>query len=188
MDWQRHYASRSHIDGRDTQDIRLMWPKFQQAAQLDDVAWQSVEKALDWWLDVWWFYLQGAYGRAAQNLQQAPTFNAETLVAMVQFYLIVSPLPATLTAVNQFWADAIRQGLVTQKEKQKVTMLYLTLFGQALLAKRAQVALAALMAALRYVYHPGTWQAWLLFLKAGLTYFGQKPWHTDKTLVNWKPK
>jgi len=136
---------------------------------------------------VWWYYLQGNNGRAAQNLKQNNGYTTKELIAMVQFYLIVSPIPATLTAVNQFWADALGQGVIDQSDKQQVAVLYLTLFGQALLAKRGHVALKALASALRYGYHPRTWSAWGQFLKAGLAYFSHKPWRTDKTLVNWNP-
>lgn len=184
MDWLRHYTKWSTIDGRDLPEIRQMWPCFQQAAGLDDATWTAVSQRLDWWLDVWWYYLQADFDKASQQLGRAPHFSATDLVAMVQFYLIVTPTVATVTAVQRFWQDANQQALIPIAEQYRVTSLYLTLFGQALLDKRWSTACAAWVKALHYGYRPAAWPAWRRFLQAGLTYFSQQSWQTDKVLVN----
>lgn len=188
MDWLRHYARWSVNDGRDPTEIRQMWPYFQQATALADAAWLPIQQQLDWWLDVWWPYLQGDNEQAATQLNRHVRFSAAEYVALVQFYLIVTPTPVSLAAIQQFWQDATQQGLIPHAERHGVATLYLTLFGQALLARRWPMALAALWQAARHGYRPVAWPAWGRFLRAGLTYFSNHPWQTDKVLLDQLPK
>jgi glycosyltransferase involved in cell wall biosynthesis len=184
MDWVRHYVRWSYVDGRDPTETRQMWPYFQQAARLDDITWLPLQQRLDWWLDMWWHYLQGNWEQAAQQLGQYRDFSPAEFVSMVQFYLLVSPALVTITTVQQFWQDATRQGLIPKAEQYRAATLYLTLFGQTVLSGRLSIALPALLKAMQYSYHPAAWPAWGRFLQAGLAYISSQFWQTGKVLVN----
>lgn len=167
QDWLRNYARWSADDGSTPLALKQMWPHFQKASGLAETAWQRVAYRLDWWLEVWWHYLQEDYDRARCQLALYNQLSAIELVLMVQFFAIFSPNPVTLAMIARFWQDVQQTGLAPPAEHRRVTALYLTLFAQALLDRQARTAVPLLAAALRAGWHPRMWPVWLRFLRTG---------------------
>jgi glycosyltransferase involved in cell wall biosynthesis len=183
FDWLRHFVQWSVDDGRSPADIRTMWPTFQAAAHLPPTEWEQIAPLLDWYLDIWWLYLQGDYGRAQIALAAAAPIPAADLAALAQFALIVTPIPATAVMLTQFWQDALADGRIPHRHRHTITALYLTAAGQTLLQKNGRQTAVLLSHAIRTGWMPTAWPIWLPFLQAGLTYLIGPRAQTDKNLI-----
>lgn len=169
QDWLVHFAKWSAADGADPQVVIAMTPYFRQAAGMADHHWSNVAADLDWWLNVWRHYLKADYCRAAEELRHSPRVPVQDLLTRVGFFLLTSPQPATMEAVNRFWEDALATGLVDSTSSHEVTSLCLSLFGRTLWSKERDTRRAAIWSACQNGCRPRAWPAWFRFLRAGLS-------------------
>lgn len=183
QDWLRNYSTWSAKNGLSPLDIRQMWPHFQAAAGLDEAAWTPIQQRMDWWLHVWWPYLQGDYLHAATALKDYAHLQPHKLIRMVQFFAIFSPLPITPELIARFERDAQAAGLLVPKDKTLATTLYLMVCAQAILEKKPPKIIAALGGALRHGWRPHVWPVWRRFLRTGRVVLAGQNQHAIRILL-----
>jgi hypothetical protein len=155
--------------------LQVFWPCFKAALQVDDLHWQEIEQSLNWWLDVWWYYLIRQHERATQGLRRYRDLTVRQLVGLAQFSIVVSPIPTTNEEITQFWEDAGTNGMLSPSNQHEVAALYLAVFGRSVLMKHWLAALKAFGKALRHGFRPRATGVWYRFVRSALVYFLGRP-------------
>jgi hypothetical protein len=106
----------------------------------------------------------------AQAWQSNERFSRDQLLALAQLSLLITPVYAMVRAIEGFAANAHNQPLKPPFHSYETVSLYLTAFGQAVLARRPDAAARALGCALRHSLHPRAFAAWLRFAGSALRY------------------
>jgi hypothetical protein len=133
---------------------------------------------VEWRLTVWRFFLLGQEDLGAQGLPMFKDKSSAEIIKLAQASILESPNDLSVNQILAFWIKAQAAGLIKTEERYKITALYLTYFGQALLGKRRSQAWQGLGRALRYSWHPQGMRAWRQFVTQGIRYFrhnGRKP-------------
>jgi hypothetical protein len=126
-------------------------------------------------LDTWWFYVNDQSTQGKEGLEKYRTAGHRQLVKMAQSGLVFTPFPISVDIVSCFWRDLRGLEIIPESGKYDVTSLYLTLFGQSVLAHRWREAIKALGWALSRGYHPRAVPAWYRFFRAALDYLFKNP-------------
>jgi len=169
-DWVGQIVTQLYRDGRDISELHALVPYFKSAVNFDDDFLVEVEKVLNWWEDVWWYYLSHDYKTAAKRLAEYRGFTTQDIIELVQLSLIVSPLPNIVEIVSQFWQDARKKEVVPESSRHEITALFLTVFGKTFLNFHWRGALQAICKAMQFGYHPKAMAAWFRFFQAVLSY------------------
>ncbi|MCP5100766.1 MAG: glycosyltransferase, partial [Chloroflexi bacterium] len=93
----------------------------------------SVELFLEWWLGVWFSYIENS---SSEDLGQLSTFahlSSDQIVNLAQVCILLSMEQISASTIARFWQDVLDQGLVLQYEAGKGTALFATYSGQSLL-------------------------------------------------------
>jgi hypothetical protein len=155
--------------------LRVLWPHFKRALQVNGHYWQEIEDSLDWWLDAWWFYVNRQYTQGKEGLKKYRTLDHRQLMKVAQSGLVFTPIRISVDIVSCFWRDLRDLKMVPESSKYDVTRLYLTLFGQSALDHRYWEALKALGWALARGCHPRAIWAWYRFFRAAFDYIFKNP-------------
>ncbi len=179
LHWLGKLAGWSFNEGKELDQLRVLWPHFKGALQLDGHYWQEIEDALNWWLDVWWLYVNRQYIKGREGLEKYRTLSYRQLVKVAQSSLVFTPFPISLDIISNLWRDLRDLKMIPESGKYDVTSLYLTLFGQSMLAHRWWEALKAFGLALSRGCHPKAIPAWYRFFRAALDYLFKNPRYKD---------
>lgn len=169
--WQAQLSKHASREGVALANLSEFWSHFRIALDVDLETWRTIEQALGWWLDVWWYYVHQADDIGRNNLSKYRTMSAPELIQLIQLCLIVSPVPVSVTDIHRVWNDIISAGLIDGDPRIEVTALYLTLFGQALLAGNYRVSVQALYSAIATGWRLRAFPAWKRFFKTSVFYF-----------------
>ncbi len=176
-DWTAQYSSWHLAEGKDTDEVRTMWPYFCKAAHVSEIEWQQIQPSLEWCLDVWQHYSHGNYEVGATQLranQQIGSSGSRTyakeLAERIHFYVMFTPNSRGLEAIEQLWHDAKKFGFVTSGDRYHLTGLYLGLVGQSLWHNNPRTAVVAMSRAVRAGATLKAWPAWRKSLQLGLNY------------------
>ncbi|MDP6415706.1 MAG: glycosyltransferase, partial [Gammaproteobacteria bacterium] len=120
FDWVGEFAKRLFLDGSEIGELRGMWPYFKAAAECDDDLWSQTERMLNWWIDVWWYYLQEDDTRAAQGLLSYRELAPRELVNLAQSALVMSPYPDTVQLAAQLWHDVREAQIIPESSHHEV--------------------------------------------------------------------
>lgn len=148
-----------------------------QIAALDDTI--PVGRIFAWWVLVWRHYLAQKPDTALTGLAQFRDLSTAELLGLVQNCIVWRPEEIDVAQLDRFWSDAQTSGLVGSTARRCVTGLYLTYFGQAVLARHWSQASAGFWAAAQQGIHRQTVRAWLRFMAKGLRYW----WRGSRRVV-----
>jgi hypothetical protein len=177
LHWLGKLARWCSDESMELDQLRVFWPYFRRALQVDGDDWQEIEDSLNWWLDVWWLYVNLQHAEGKEGLEDYRILSHQKLVMFAQSGLVFTPVPISVDIVSRFWRDARDLKMIPESGKYDVTSLYLTLFGQSVLAHRWWEALKALGWALRTGYHPRAVPAWYRFFRAAFEYLFKNPYY-----------
>ena len=165
FDWAGQFARHAARDGHQVDILWTLLPHIQAAVGLDHELCIQAERAVRWWVEVWWHCMDGDEERAAEGLASFRGLDPRQLVELAQNSVLVSPPPDTVAPITQFWGHARSQGLVPTSSRHDVAHLYLLVFAKALVARYWAVAWQAISAALSWSFHPRAVPAWFRFLR-----------------------
>lgn len=154
-DWLYHLTEWTAPQDADFEDLREIIPRLVAIGDEAPSVPPNLADQLDWWLTVWWHYLQQNDAEASRRLHANPT--PAPLLDQINFYLRTGISPAHPDAVDRFCQDALAAGQITSTDRYKATELYVTLCGRALYAGDLRIACQSLLRALRYGWHPKAW-------------------------------
>jgi len=144
LQWSRMFLNWSRGVGAGAEDLDGLLPHVQAAAGLDDGWWRSFHATLPWWAAIWSTYLtEEEKPPDAAWISELGRPTPEVL-ALAQTSLLLTPVEATVWAVNRFWTDVRSRALEPPLRESELVALYLTAFGQAVLARRCAIAMRAL--------------------------------------------
>lgn len=180
LHWLGRLARWCFDEGMDLGQLRVFWPHFRGALEVDGHYWQEIEDSLDWWLDTWWFYVNRQYAQGKKGLEKYRTLGHRRLVKVAQLGLVFTPFPISVDTVSYFWRDLKDLRMIPESSKYDVTSLYLTLFGQSVLAHRWWEAPKAFGLALNRGCHPRAILAYYRFFRAALDYLFKNPRYMNR--------
>lgn len=132
----------------------------------------SAMEWVEWWLTVWQFFLKPGETSAHLEMQRFKNESSSEIVKLAQASILHEPNELTVAQIAAFWDKALADEVIHAEEKHKITALYLTYFGQAVLGKQWRRAGVGLLRASLHSWHPQGMQAWGQFVAQGVRYFG----------------
>jgi GT2 family glycosyltransferase len=162
LEWVRQFAGfDAHAGRRD--GVALWFPPVRRACDsLLSMRGRS-DALLLWWADVWSHYLADEPHDARNGLAKYGGTPWAEIVALAQESVLVSPAEERLAATDRFGADAGALGLGGRPAHGDVVALYLTAFGQAVLAREWPLARRALRRAVGVGLDHRAAVAWMRF-------------------------
>jgi glycosyltransferase involved in cell wall biosynthesis len=160
LQWARNFVGWSRLVGARGDDLPDLLTSVRAVIPLDEREWRHIEGMLPWWAAVWSHYLIGE-SAPPDAWTAAAHLHPAALIATVQQCLMITPVANMVDAIGLFLDDA--RGQQRPVPRDQATRLYLTAFGQALLARRPIVAVHAVGRALRHSGHPRALGSWVRF-------------------------
>ncbi|MBN1315744.1 MAG: glycosyltransferase [Anaerolineales bacterium] len=170
MEWAWKFSNWFQEHGTEIDDYSRMLSCVQSVVRLDNKIWSDDAQALALWNQVWWDSLNRKETLPPNDLAVYRGLTPREVISMEKFRLLTVPKGMMVSSVDRFWEEILRQRLVPRANRHDVISLYLTILGQAAMARRWDVAWLALQRSLRYSFSPCAISAWLSFLQAGLIY------------------
>ncbi len=155
-------------NGKKISEMRIFWPFFKEAVQLDEAHWIQIENTLNWLLDVWQHYLHHDRLLSVIGLSSYKELTTREIVKRASPVIFVCS-NTTVNMVSHFWQDAMDKGLVSLTERHEITSLYLSVFAEAFFGLHWRKVLIGLCYAVRYGIHPRAWRIWFRFFKTTLS-------------------
>ncbi len=152
-------------------DDKVLWQLFKTIDTHGAEHQIETKLFLDWWSQVWQFYLANKKAIAKQASGNFKGISPEKVVSLMQLSILTHPGPLSASHIKQIWQDALHQELVAPAYKADVTRLYLTGSGQAALGRRWRKAWKFLLPALGGIRSSRGRQAWRQFVQNGWRYF-----------------
>lgn len=168
LEWARLFVDWSHGVGDSIDDLPDLLKYVRGVVPLDEEGWRDVERLLPWWAAFWSHYLVADGRPPAAAGATRKRINVPELLAQAQQSLLITPVAAMVPAIGEFLQDARRHRLDTPLQAHDGVALYLTAFGQALLAGHPRTAAEAFGKALRHSGHPRAAGAWMRFVGRAL--------------------
>lgn len=156
-DWLYHFAKWTTTAGADVERVREMIPTFMSLGDIETPDRGELAAELNWWLTVWWPYIQQHETEARHNLTSTSTQNPQLLLRRIAYYLRTSAVPVRVEAFDRFWYDAFAVGVFQSSDQHQAIGLYLSLCGRALHSGDIRTFLKALLRVLQYGRRPATW-------------------------------
>jgi len=170
LQWSRIFLNWSRGVGAGIEDLRGLLPHVQATAGLDDGWWARFRAALPWWAAIWSAYLTEERAPSDDAWVSWAGRHGPEVLALAQTSILLTPIEATVWAINRFWADVRGRDLGTPLREADLVALYLTAFGQAALARRPGIAWRALSHGVRHSRRPAALGAWWGFLLKAMRY------------------
>lgn len=170
MEWAWKFAGWFQEHGGELSDYSGMLSYVRGIARVDNRIWPDDEKALAWWNQIWWNSLDRKEALVSNALEIYRGLLPAEIISLEKSHLLSVPKGMMVSRVDRFWAEVLKQCLVPRKNRHDVVSLYLTILGQAVMARRWDVAWQSLGRSLRHSISPGAIIAWLSFLKTGMVY------------------
>ncbi|QDT07294.1 Hyaluronan synthase [Rubripirellula lacrimiformis] len=157
-DWLYQFANWTSDAGLVVEDLQSMIPEWVSLGEVETSESDDLAATLNWWLAVWWHYIEQHDAEAARQLETVPPRTSQQLVEQVSFYLRTGSDSAHVEAVDRFWQDALTSGLVQPCDQHLVTELYVTLCGRALYGGDWRIARQGLLRAVQFGWRPRGWR------------------------------
>lgn len=125
----------------------------------------------EWWLKVWQRFLPHQDCGTGHEMVAFLDKKAAEVVDLAQGSILFDPNALEAWQIMVFWYRAQECGLIRPSDKHRVTSLYLTYFGQALLGRQWRRARQGLWQAIRASFQPKASGAWWDFLQQGIAYW-----------------
>jgi hypothetical protein len=174
LEWQQRAREWTRREGQSAAELASFTAHL-EAALGERVGSEAAWRQLRWWSLVWEPVLQNEPEEARAGLVALEPADVENLTGMAQASLLATDADDMMSAVDRLWAAYERSGNVPAHARGAVTSLYLTVFGQALLARKPRIAATALSAAIRRTTNRRAMRAWPAFLRAAATHFSRRP-------------
>jgi glycosyltransferase involved in cell wall biosynthesis len=172
LEWTTLFQEWWDREGGSTEELERIGSYLEAA--LGEQAGGHSWRHLRWRVEVWNPVLQNDRERLGKGLTVFRGLGVEEITRLAQSSLLLTDPREMIGAVDRLWAEAERAGLVAVGDHGAVTSLYLTAFGQALLAGRARIAWDALRAATQSTRSPRAAAAWLGFVHAALRHLRRR--------------
>lgn len=169
LDWAEQLSQHCIRDGCEIGEMCAFWPYFKDAVQLDNDLWRETENALNWWLDVWWHYLCHDRLQSIKGISTCKGLIACEITKRAAAVMFVCT-NTTVDMVSLFWRDAMEKGIVVFPERHEVTVLYLSVFSEAVFGLRWRKALRSFCHAVQSGLYPRAWQIWFRFFQTSVLY------------------
>lgn len=147
---------------------------LQKALPYEPVLDIPAEEILSWWSELWYQY----WGKEHTSLPECPLgkmMHPDLYLELLQHLLAVSHTPVPPAEVARLWQDLLTQGRIPTSFRYRITALYLTVFGQAVIKHWDwRIGREALAAALKLSWHSWALQAWGRFLRNTASYIFSK--------------
>ena len=154
----------------DIRELHLWRRALQKALPYEPALDIPAEKILDWWSELWYQYWGSGNTTLPAYPLEAP-IDLELYIELLQQLLAVSNKPVSLPELARLWQDLLTQGIIPMSSRYRITSLYLTVFGQAIIKHRNwRIGREALTAALKLSWHPQALKAWGKFLSNTVSY------------------
>ena len=149
------------------------WIPYLRAGASDAIPLARSEQMFRWWMDVWRHYVDDDECRI-EKLGAYRGVEVNKLISLGQSGLLITPIDRMVEIAVRFWEDLQVMGLVWPSQKYKVTGLYLTVFGQAFLRRRWDIARYVLIGAIWSSLNPRALGSWFRFFRAALIYYHRR--------------
>jgi len=173
LDWLAQMMAFASRQKKPLECVRGLWPSFRAASGLPPVAWAEAEAYLETFYTLWWYYMHREWDQAARQMAGF-RHSARELVRWSYPCIYIGPLIPTEEMVGALWRDAQAAGVVSRRERPKVTWLYLTIFSRMMFAQSWGAARRAFWAALKAGWHPRAALIWLRYAKVVAGYLSRR--------------
>ena len=171
VEWMNQFAIWFEEIGGQPGDSNGMLPYIREAAKRNNFHWQHLDIFLPWWTSVWQPYVRANSEKAAKHLSAYTVLSYGEFLSLVQSSITKTPTNKMVMVVDRLWQDICKLELVLPRDKHIVTSMYLTCFGQLLLAHNWEDSWLALKRSLCSSNHPKAFFAWVGFLRNTLKYY-----------------
>lgn len=163
IEWARMFSGWFQRSGADPGDFRAMMPFVYRVIPIEH------EKQLE--LTVDFLSAGGKNKRRLFDLSDYVGMSSEELVDKAQANLVLIPVGSMIPVIEDFWDGIVAGEMIRDTHRHDVVVLYLTAFGQSVLAGCWAVSRQALQRTLRHSFYPGGVAAWFRFIRKALDYF-----------------
>jgi glycosyltransferase involved in cell wall biosynthesis len=170
LEWCRMFVGWSRSVGVGMEDLEGLIPHIRSVGNLDDVWWRTFETALPWWVTIWLHYFTEEAPPPTQAWAAQVQRSTPEVLSLAQASLLLTPVEAMLRVIGRFWTDVRAQPLDPPFREPDLVALYLTAFGQAVMARRLQIARRALSQAMQHSRKPAALRAWRRFAAKAMRY------------------
>jgi glycosyltransferase involved in cell wall biosynthesis len=169
LQWARLFVGWWRGVAAESEGLPALLRHVRAVVPLDENDWRSIERVLPWWAAIWSHYAVGE--RVPPTAWTAGTrLRPPDLIAMAQQSLMITPVASMVDAIDLFLADERGRRDGAPIPADDAATLYLTAFGQTLLARQPRAAVRALGHALRHTRRPRALRAWARFVGNAVGY------------------
>ena len=172
LSWTKEFMHWSLHMNAPLSELHTALPFFRAAMNIEEAQWRTLEPLLRIWISFWCVYWHGdTLHDDTHNLAAVVQgFTLHRIVETLQTLTIVSGEFYEVHKITAFWSYLRKIGLVAPSQQYEVTVLYLTIFGRALLKKQWHIALDSLGAVMKLSWHPRAIMAWGRFVWYAVRY------------------
>lgn len=170
LEWVRQFASHDVRAGRVAEAGNTWLPAVRRATEATSARPGGSDALLVWWARVWSYCLDGDPREATDALAGYRGAAWAEVLALAQESVRLSPAERRIEAIARFWAEAGALGLVVAGRSRDAVGLYLTAFGQAVLAGEWELARQALGRAFGMGFDRRAAVAWVKFLRKAVAH------------------
>ncbi len=171
QNWFAQMVRHCGSSGQAYDTLRFFLPYFKKAVNTDEKQWTEIELVINWWLDVWVYYLKKEYTTAYENMKQYQDIPEKVFCRLIKSGIVVSPDTVTEVEITRALDDAASLGMIKGINGYAGASAYMTALGQAVLRGERTVALNAFKRAVQCGFQPAVINAWRDFFYAGAIYF-----------------
>jgi glycosyltransferase involved in cell wall biosynthesis len=169
--WFAQFARFASRDGCDHAELVGSVHLLHRASNIPDSRWSNVERTIVHCSDVWSLYEKKRYDRAVARLASYADWEYEEIFKMTQHWLLVSPEPVGVEAINRFWNDLTKLRIPPPPRHHDVALLHLSGVAQHVWNRRWRQALRALHWAVRTGFRPRAGYVWRRFFRATFRHY-----------------
>lgn len=165
------WISRNIKSLKQYRSLDSMWHVFQRIETFEKDINLSVEKMMDWRVDVWRCYQSNDFNSGLQGLSILKGLTTRQIVCLVKLFISIRPEVTTSVQVRRLWHDLLRQNIVPESDKLEIAGLYLSVFGQAALDRKWKVAAEGMESAFRIGFQTAALKHWYIFITNAISCF-----------------
>jgi len=126
---------------------------------------QELAASLEWWLDVWWRYVQSSNDSTFDRSDLKPDVSPQELFSRISFHIRTAIRPASVESVDRFLKDARSAGLWDTKDRHGAIAPYVALAGRSMYSFEFATTSQSIVRILQRVWHPKAWWPTLIAIK-----------------------
>jgi glycosyltransferase involved in cell wall biosynthesis len=168
--WAQHFVHCSLRVGGGIEEYQAMLPHIRNVMDFSEKRWQELKQVTTWWAAVWSRYVENQDLPDGNTSSMYRDLTRNETIALAQQCLLFTPNDEMNLAIDYFFKNSHGMTKENTPRRSDIAGLYLTAFGQAIMARRSRIATTALRNAFAHSGHPRALATWANFVKNSLLY------------------